>query len=1051
MYMKKRNQILAGVLAVLLGVSPSGVYGEAFYDVEDVAATDAAAQEITDVQDEESEQPEEATAGEESQEAKFTSGVDSETEDHLFTDGADTNAQDLQEGTILEYVEEELASPLIVNGEPGDTDGIHVFSLEKYDGSYGNQLDGMALEVYNTYVSNLFVNYSTFNGESYEYQASKPVTFEAKVQDNQIVQDEAYDEAILQVRVNMQAALDAFTYDYPEVFWMRGSGFSYSISATKQNGKYTGIISEFTMMPSLVEGYNTNITDNMNNFLENADAAAAQIAAETNGKSLYEKVKAIHDYVCKKAVYDAQNNLRVHSAGPMFIGDGHVVCEGYAKAMLILCRKLGIDCACIGGFARNSSASSGEAHMWNYVKMDNDTGYLVDATWDDQLSGIRTTYLLAGWNSKGFNHNTLREERTEKDTFSSPTEFTPQAFIYPLISDNSYLTDTETSPGHQLSKTDSKAATCTEAGNTEYWYCSVCKKYFSDEDEKKEISLAATVIPATGHQLSKTEGKKATCTEAGNTEYWYCSVCKKYFSDEAGTKETTLAATVVPATGHQLSKTDRKAATCTEAGNIEYWNCSVCEKYFRDNEGRQEILLADTAIPAGHQLSKTEGKAATCTEAGNTEYWYCSACKKYFSDEAGTKETTLAATVVPATGHQLSKRDRKAATCTEAGNTEYWTCNICGKYFSDEAGTKETTLAATVIPATGHQLSKTEGKAATCTEAGNIEYWNCSVCGKYFRDNEGRQEILLADTAIPAGHQLNKTDSKAATCTEAGNTEYWYCSVCEKYFSDEAGTKETTLVATVIPATGHQLSKTDSKAATCTEAGNTEYWYCSVCKKYFSDEAGTKETTLAATVVPATGHHYGEYQLTKEATALEEGVRTAYCSCGAYVTVAVPALTPSIKLNVSSLRLRVKQKYTVKVTGLAKGDSVVSWSTGNKKIARVSQKGVVTGKARGNTIITIRLASGYTKKIRVYVQKGLVKTTALKISNTRLTLKKGRSYTLRTTVAPVTSQEKVTFKSSNSKVVSVNPKGKIYAKKKGRARITVRSGKKSRVCVVTVE
>ena len=897
--MKKRNQILAGVLAVLLGVSPSGVYGEAFYDVEDVAGTDAAAQEITDVQDEESEQPEEVTAGEEGQETEFTAGINPETEENLFTDGADTNVQDPQEGTILEYVEEELSSPLIVNGEPGDTDGIHVFSLEEYDGSYGNQLDGMALEVYNTYVSNLFVNYSIFNGVSYEYQASEPVTFEAEVQDNQIVHDAAYDEALLQVRVNMQAALDAFSYDYPEVFWMRGSGYSYSISAREQNGKYTGIISEFTMMPSLVEGYNTNITDNMNNFLNNADAAAAQIAADTNGKSLYEKVKAIHDYVCEKAVYDAQNNLRVHSAGPMFIGDGHVVCEGYAKAMLILCRKLGIDCACIGGLARNSSASSGEAHMWNYVKMDNGTWYLVDATWDDQLSGIRTTYLLAGWNSKVFNHNTLREERTEKDTFSSPTEFTPQAFIYPLISDNSYLTDIETSAGHQLSKTDSKAATCTEAGNTEYWYCSVCKKYYSDEDEKKEISLADTVVPATGHQLSKTDGKAATCTETGNTEYWYCSVCKKYYSDEAG---------------------------------------------------RQEILLADT-----------------------------------------------------------------------------------------------------VIPATGHQLSKTDRKAATCTEAGNIEYWNCAVCGKYFRDSEGKQEISLADTVIPAGHQLDKTNSKAATCTEAGNTEYWYCSVCKKYYSDEAGRQETTLADTVLPATGHQLSKTEGKKATCTEAGNTEYWACNACGKYFSDEAGTNETRLADTVIPATGHHYGEYQLTKEATALEEGVRTAYCSCGAYVTVAVPALTPSIKLNVSSLRLRVKQRYTVKVTGLAKGDSVVSWSTGNKKIARVSQKGVVTGKARGNTIITIRLASRYTKKIRVYVQKGLVKTTALKISNTRLTLKKGRSYTLRTTVAPVTSQEKVTFKSSNSKVVSVNPKGKIYAKKKGMARITVHSGNKSRVCVVTVE
>ncbi len=821
--MKKRNQILAGVLAVLLGVSPSGVYGEAFYDVEDVADTDAAAQEITDVQDEESEQPEEVTAGEEGQKTEFTAGINPEAEENLFTDHADTNVQDPQEGTILEYVEEELDSPLIVNGEPGDTDGIHVFSLKEYDGSYGNQLDGMALEVYNTYVSNLFVNYSTFNGVSYEYQASKPVTFEANVQDNQLVQDEAYDEAILQVRVNMQAALDAFTYDYPEVFWMRGSGYSYSISSKKQNGKYTGVISKFTMKPSLVDGYNTNITDNMNNFLKNADAAAAQIAADTNGKSLYEKVKAIHDYVCEKAVYDAQNNLRVHSAGPMFIGDGHVVCEGYAKAMLILCRKQGIDCACIGGFARNSSASSGEAHMWNYVKMDNDTWYLVDATWDDQLSGIRTTYLLAGWNSKGFNHNTLREERTEKDTFSSPTKYTPQAFIYPLISDNSYLIDI---------------------------------------------------------------------------------IGKIFLSQAAASMESDAYA-------------------------------------YTGNAIRPEVKV----VCNGKVLVK------------DTDY------RVIYKDnqDIGTAEVTI---------HGI------------------------GEYI------------------------------------GNITIRFQIYCGH---------------------NNMLHTEGKKATCTEAGKAEYWYCSVCEKYFSDEAGTKETTLADTVLPATGHQLNKTDSKAATCTEAGNTEYWTCNACGKYFSDEAGTNETRLADTVIPATGHHYGEYQLTKEATALEEGVRTAYCSCGAYMTVAVPALTPSIKLNVSSLRLRVKQKYTVKVTGLAKGDSVVSWSTGNKKIARVSQKGVVTGKARGNTIITIRLASGYTQKIRVYVQQGIVKTTALKISNTRLTLKKGRSYTLRTTVAPVTSQEKVTFKSSNSKVVSVNAKGKIYAKKKGKARITVRSGKKRRVCVVTVK
>ena len=875
--MKKGNQILAGALAVLLGITPAGVYGEEIYDVENKVGAEAA-DEIADVQDEESEQPEEVTAGED-QESEFTSGIENDTdaEEDLFTDSADTEGGDFQDDIIWDYVEEELDAPLIVNGDMDDANGIHVFSLEEYDGAYGNQLDGMALEVYNTFVSNLFENYSTFDGVSYEYRVRDPVPFDdpkfGKKEDGTlyVVPTAAFREARLQVQNSVQAAVDAFSYDYPEVYWMRGIKYNLGITSKSQDGKKIGMISTLTIKPTLVDGYNTNIAESMTSFLSNAESAAAQIQADTQGKSMYEKVKAIHDYVCKKAVYDAQNNMRVHSAGPMFIGDGHVVCEGYAKAMLILCRKLGIDCACIGGFARNSSASSGEAHMWNYVKMDNDTWYLVDATWDDQRSGIRTTYFLAGWNSKGFLF-TIRDERTEKDTFSSPTQYTTQAFIYPLISDESYQTDIT----GKISLTSANATTASQTyeytgGPIRPEVTVVCdgKTLVQDTDytvtykNNQDIGTADVVLHGTGK---------------------YIGTITIHFQIYCGHKN--------------LMHTSGKAATCTEAGNIEYWNCAVCRKYFRDSEGRQEILLANTVIPAGHQLSKTDSKAATCTEAGN------------------------------------------------------------------------------------------------------IEYWNCAVCRKYFRDSEGRQEILLANTVIPAGHQLSKTDSKAATCTEAGNTEYWTCNACGKYFSDEAG---------------------------------------------------TNETRLADTVIPATGHHYGEYQLTKEATALEEGVRTAYCSCGAYVTAAVPALTPSIKLNVSRLRLRVKQRYTVKVTGLAKGDSVVSWSTGNKKIARVSQKGVVTGKARGNTIITIRLASGYTKKIRVSVQKGLVKTTALKISNARLTLKKGRSYTLRTTVAPVTSQEKVTFKSSNSKVVSVNRKGKIYAKKKGRAKITVRSGKKSRVCEVTVK
>ena len=206
---------------------------------------------------------------------------------------------------------------------------------------------------------------------------------------------------------------------------------------------------------------------------------------------------------------------------------------------------------------------------------------------------------------------------------------------------------------HSAVKTDAKAATCTEAGNIEYWYCKGCDKYFSDENCTTEIGKVTLVVAATGHTAVKTEAEAATCTTAGNIAYWYCSDCGKYFSDEALTQEITQANTVIAATGHKnVTKVEAKAVTCTTEGNIAYWYCSDCGKYFSDEALTQEITQADTVIAAtGHNhVTKVDAKAATSTAAGNIAYWYCSDCGKYFSDEALTKEITKEATVVAATG-----------------------------------------------------------------------------------------------------------------------------------------------------------------------------------------------------------------------------------------------------------------------------------------------------------------------------------------------------------------------------------------------------------------
>ena len=281
--------------------------------------------------------------------------------------------------------------------------------------------------------------------------------------------------------------------------------------------------------------------------------------------------------------------------------------------------------------------------------------------------------------------------------------------------------------------------TCTEDGLKTY-ILYVC---FEGKDYMDSYKM---LLPATGHAIIETEARAATCTKAGNSEYYTCSECGKYFSDEEGKNE-------IEAKGHKLTKTEARAATCTEVGNSEYYTCSECGKYFSDEEGKNEIEENSRVIEAkGHKLEKTEVKAATCTEAGNSEYYTCSECGKYFSDAEGKNEIAENSWAIEEKDHKLGKTEAKAATCTEAGNNEYYTCNKCGKFFSDPAGKNEIAKDSWIIKETGHLLIKTNAKAATCTTAGNSEYYTCSGCGKYFSDAE--YQIAKDSWYIPAtGHE----------------------------------------------------------------------------------------------------------------------------------------------------------------------------------------------------------------------------------------------------------------------------------------------------------
>lgn len=100
------------------------------------------------------------------------------------------------------------------------------------------------------------------------------------------------------------------------------------------------------------------------------------------------------------------------------------------------------------------------------------------------------------------------------------------------------------------------------------------------------------------HQLVEFAAQDPTCTDAGHSHYWQCSVCNKVFTDADGTSETDADAVVIPAKGHSLAHFEAVAPTGTTDGNIEYWQCTVCHKYFSDAEGKNEIDPSNVIDPA---------------------------------------------------------------------------------------------------------------------------------------------------------------------------------------------------------------------------------------------------------------------------------------------------------------------------------------------------------------------------------------------------------------------------------------------------------------------
>lgn len=200
-------------------------------------------------------------------------------------------------------------------------------------------------------------------------------------------------------------------------------------------------------------------------------------------------------------------------------------------------------------------------------------------------------------------------------------------------------------------------------------------------------------------------------------------------------------------------------------------------------------------------------------------------------------------------------------------------------------------------------------------------------------------------------------------------------------------------------------------------------------------------------------HNWSTWEVVQKADVFNPEKQERTCTlCGEKEQKTVgEKLTPVIELNASAVVLKVKQSTSgLKVTKIAEGDSIVSWKSSNPKVVKVSKKGKLTAKKVGKATVTITLKSGGSKIIPVKVQKKAVKTTKITGLSSQMTLNKGTQKVLKPIRQPFTSVEKITYTSSNRKIVSVTSKGKLKALKAGTAKITVKAGKKKFVIKVTV-
>ena len=337
--------------------------------------------------------------------------------------------------------------------------------------------------------------------------------------------------------------------------------------------------------------------------------------------------------------------------------------------------------------------------------------------------------------------------------------------------------------------------------------------------------------------------------------------------------------------------------------------------------------------------------------------------------------------------HNLTLVAAKAATCTTAGNSAYYTCDGCDKWFADATGSVEITDKTSVkIPAPGHT-------AGTEWKSDDTNHWHeCSRC--HDKKDEAAHDYgsdNVCDTCgyyktVPHTHNLTLVAAKAATCTEGGKEAYYKCEGCGKFYEDVLGTKEITDLASWgnIAKIAHTTKQTVTKASSIKLKATSLTYNGKVRtpKVIVKDRTGkTLVKNTDYTVSYAKGRKYvGKYAVKITFKGKYSGTKTLYFTIK-------PKATSISSLKAGSKKFTVKwKKQATQTTGYqvqysasskfskAKTVTVGKNTTVSKKISKLSGKKKYYVRVRTYKTVkingkSIRIYSGWSKAKAVTTKK----------------------------------------------------------------------------------